>query len=107
MINLPLIFVKKQIFLITSFATICTPRKISRILQLFPDRTNARMTLFHFKKEDISLMIKRLGPAKAHDCGNIPIKMIKICSESLTTPLKIKFKQSLKEDFKKPGKKQL
>ena len=54
--------------------------------------------MFHFKEEDISLMIKRLGPAKAHDCGNISIKMIKICSESLTTSLRIKFKHSLKED---------
>ena len=55
--------------------------------------------MFHFKEEDISLMIKRLGSAaKAHDCGNISIKMIKICSESLTTSLRIKFKHSLKED---------
>ena len=54
--------------------------------------------MFHFKEEDISLMIKRLGPAKAHDCGNISIKMIKICSESLATSLRIKFKHSLKED---------
>ena len=28
------------------------------------------------------IIIKNLDPAKAHGCDNIPIKMIKICSES-------------------------
>ena len=47
--------------------------------------------------EHISLIIKNLDPAKAHGCGNISIKMIKVCSESLTVTLKIIFEQSLKE----------
>ena len=44
-----------------------------------------------------SLIIKKLDRAKTHGCDNISIKMIKICSESLTVPLKIIFEQSLKE----------
>ena len=42
-------------------------------------------------EEEISLIIKNLVPAKAHGCDNILIKMIKICSESLTIPLRIIF----------------
>ena len=64
---------------------------------MFSYRTNARITSFDITDEDISLIIKNLDPAKAHDCDNISIKMIKICSESLTVPLKIIFEQSLKE----------
>ena len=48
-------------------------------------------------EEDISL-IKKLDPGKDHRCENISIKMIKICSDSLTAPLRIIFEQSLKKD---------
>ena len=54
------------------------------------------------------LIIKNLDSSKAHGWDNISIKMIKICGESITVPLKIIFEQSLKE--KKPrnyGKKQI
>ena len=34
-------------------------------------------------------------PNKAHGCDNVSIKMIKICSQSLTLPLKIIFEDSL------------
>ena len=64
---------------------------------MFSYRTNARITSFGFTEEDISLIIKNLDPTKAHGCDNIAIKMIKICSESLTVPLRILFEQSLKE----------
>ena len=80
------------------FASICTPVKNSGLLPLFLYRTSARIILFDITNEDISLIIRNLDPANAHGCGNISIKMIKICSESLTVPLKIIiFEQSLKE----------
>ena len=41
--------------------------------------------------------MKKSDPAKAHGCDYISIKLFKICSESLTVPLKITFEQSLKE----------
>ena len=49
-----------------------------------------------------------MSSAKGHGCDNISIKMIKICRESLTVPLRILFEQSLKKaDFQKFGKKQI
>ena len=38
-----------------------------------------------------------LDPTKAHGCDNLSIKNVKICSMSVTVPLKIKFEQLLKE----------
>ena len=48
-----------------------------------------------------SLIIKKIDRAKTHGCDNISIKMIKICSEFLTVPLKIIFEQSLNEEKSK------
>ena len=45
-----------------------------------------------------SFIMKNLDPVKAHGCDNISIKVIKICSESLTVPLKIIIEQPLKQD---------
>ena len=79
------------------FAQIFTPIKNSSVLPLFSYKVRARTTSFYFTEEDISLIIKKLDPAKPHGCGNISIKMIKICTESLTVLLRIILEQSLKE----------
>ena len=63
----------------------------------FLHSTNARITSFYVTKEDILLLIKNLDSSKAHRWDNISIKMIIICGESITVPLKITFEQSLKE----------
>ena len=42
-------------------------------------------------------MIKSLNSSKSYGYDNISIKMIKICSELVTTPLKVIFKESLKK----------
>ena len=42
------------------------------------------------------LIIKSLNSTKAHGCDNLSIRMIKICNESITIPLKIVFEESLK-----------
>ena len=97
MVNLSLVFVKKQIFFNNFFASIYTPIKNSSVLPLLSYRKNARITSFHFTEEDISLTIKNLDTAISHGCDNISVKMIKICSESLTVPLRIIFEQYLKE----------
>ena len=52
--------------------------------------------MFQFTKEDVSI-VKNLDPAKAHDCDNVSIEMIKICNWSRTFLLRIIFEQSLKE----------
>lgn len=38
-----------------------------------------------------------MDPSKAHGCDKLSVKMIKICRESITVPLKIIFEQSIKE----------
>ena len=47
-------------------------------------------------KKQIFLIIKSLDSGKSHGHDNISIKMIKICSESVTISLKILFEESLK-----------
>ena len=42
-------------------------------------------------------IIKSFHSNKSHGYGNISIKMIKICSESCTIPLKFIFEESLKK----------
>ena len=78
-------------------ASVCTPIKKSRILPLFSHRANVRITLFHFTKEDRSLIMKILDQTKTHGCESTSLKMTKICSQSLTASLRIIFNQSLKE----------
>ena len=55
---------------------------------------------------DISI-IESLDSTKAHRSDNLSIRMIKMCSESITLPLKIIFQESLKKgiNFQKCGKK--
>ena len=70
--------------------------------------------LFHTKQtqewilvteSDISI-IKSLDSTKTHGSDNLSIRMIKMCSESITLPLKIQ--ESLKKgSFQKYGKKQM
>ena len=83
----------------------CTPIQNASILQPFLHRANARITSFHVTKKDILLIRKNLDSSRAHGWDNISIKMIKICGESITVPLKIIFEQSLKEKKWKYGKK--
>ena len=42
------------------------------------------------------LIIKPLDPTNAHRCDNLSVRIIKICNESITIPLRIIFKESLK-----------
>ena len=73
--------------------------------------------LFHTKQtqewilvteSDILSIIKSLDSTKAHGSDNLSIRMKKMCTESITLPLKIIFPESLKKrDFQKYGKKQM
>ena len=60
-------------------------------------KTNTRINSFRFTNKDILSIIKSLDSRKSHGCDNISIEMIKICSESVTIPLKIIFEESLKK----------
>ena len=60
-------------------------------------KTNTRINSFYVTNKDILSIIKSLSSRKSHGCDNTSIKMIKICSELVTIPLKIVFEESLKK----------
>ena len=90
-------FCKKANIFNNFFASICAPIDNTSCLPSFSYRTWSRIKSFHVTENDILAIIKTLDPNKAHDCDNIFIKMIKICSQSLTLPLKIIFEHSIKK----------
>ena len=73
------------------FASICTPIKNASVLPSFSYKTNRRMDSFKVTESDILSIIKSLDSTKAHGCDNLSVRMIKMCSESITLPLKIIF----------------
>ena len=79
------------------FASICTPIDNASCLPSFSYRTGGRINSFHVTENDILAIIKSLDPNKAHGCDNISIKMIKMCSQSCISPLKMIFEQSLQK----------
>ena len=54
------------------------------------------MNSFKVTESDILSIIKSLDSTKAHGYDNLSIRMIKMCSESITLSLKIIFQESLK-----------
>ena len=90
-------FCKKANILNNFFASICTAIDNTSCLPYFLYRTGSRIKSFYVTENDILAITKTLDPNKAHGCDNISIKMIKICSQSLTLPLKIIFEHSLKK----------
>ena len=79
------------------FASICTLIKNNGTLPPFTYKTNTRINCFHVANKDVLLIINSLGSSKAHGYDNISIKMIKLCNDSITIPLKIIFEESLKK----------
>ena len=59
-------------------------------------KTNTRIHCFCVTNKDILSIINSLNSSKAHGYDNISIKIMKICNESVTIPLKIIFEESLK-----------
>ena len=66
------------------FASICTPIDNTSCLTSFSYRTRSRIKPFHVTENDILAIIKTLDPNKTHGWNKISIKMIKICSQSVT-----------------------
>ena len=90
-------FYKKANIFNNLFASMCTPIKNASILPAFSYRTEQRINSFRVSEGDILAIMKTLDPAKAHGLDDISIKMIKICNDSITKPLKLIFEQSLKQ----------
>ena len=89
-------FNKKANLFNNFFASVCTPIKHASTLPSFSYRTNSRINSFHSTENDILLILKSLDSTKAHGCDILSVRMIKICNESITIPLKIIFDESLK-----------
>ena len=101
-------FNKKADLFNNFFASICTPIKNASSLPYFSYRTNSRINSFHATEKDILLIIKSLDLARTHGCDILSVRMIEICNESITIPLKIIFKESLKMVYlQKYGKYQM
>ena len=79
------------------FAFICTLIRNNSTLPPFTCKTNTRINCFHVANKDVLLIINSLDSSKAHGYDNISIKMIKLCKDSITIPLKIIFEESLKK----------
>ena len=73
------------------FASICTP------ITPLSHKTNTRIDSFKVTESNILSIIKSSDSTKAHRCDNLSIRMIKMCSELITLPLKIIFQESLKK----------
>ena len=79
--------------------SICTPLKNNSVLPPLLYKTNIRIYSFYVTNKDILSIIKSLGSSNSHGYDNISIKMINICSDSVTIPLKILFEESLKKEY--------
>ena len=90
-------FCEKENLFNNFFASICIPIKTDSRLTPFIYKTNIRNHCFCVTNSDILSIINSLNSSKAHGYDNISIKMIKICKESVTIPLKIIFEEPLEK----------
>ena len=81
------------------FVSICTPIKNNSVLPPFLYKTNTRINSFCVTNKDVLSIIKSLDSSKSYGYDNISIKMIKLCSESVTISLKVIFEESLKKEY--------
>ena len=74
------------------FVSVCTPIKSENTFPFSSYRIYSRIRSFKISKKDILLILKSLDPSTAHGCDNLSIKMIQICNEVITIPLKIRWR---------------
>ena len=78
------------------FASQCTPLENTSKLPPLLMKTNNRLNTIFFKDSDITSIIKSLKATKTHGADNISIRMIQLCGDSITLPLTLIFKFSLR-----------
>ena len=71
--------------------------KNTSLLPTFLYKTNTRVSYFRVSNKDILSVIYSLDSSKSHGYDNVSVRMTKICSESVTIPLKIISEESLKK----------
>ena len=79
------------------FASQCTSIKSGSKLPNFSYKTEKILTSFDIKDDDILQIIKNLNVDKAHGWGQLSIRKIKTCGDSITFPLKLIFKSMINE----------
>ena len=80
----------------TFFADQCTPINNSSTLPPFEYKINSNIENISFSEHEIVSIIRSLNSSKAHGWDGISIRMIKMCDESISPPLKIIFDTALK-----------
>ena len=94
-------YCKKASIFNNFLASLYTSIKKNSVLPPLLYKTNMRISYFHVTNKDILSIIKSLAldSHESHGYDNVSVKMIKICSESVTIPSKIMFQESLKEEI--------
>ena len=80
----------------TFFADQCTPINNSSTLPSFEYKVNSKIEDVSFSELGILSIIRSLNSNKAHGWDGISIRMIKICDETISLPLKIIFDTAFK-----------
>ena len=78
------------------FANQCSILNNSSVIPEIIYKTNKRAKDITFLYSDLSEIIKKLNPNKAHGHANISIKMIQICGDSIIPPLLLIFNSAIK-----------
>ena len=80
------------------FAGQCTPlANNSQMSTRFTTHTDSVLRSIDFSVEQVSNIIKKLDPNKAHGHGKINIRMLKLCGNSINRPLTTIFKNCFNE----------
>ena len=78
------------------FTSQCIPLENTSKLPPLLMKTDKRLNTISFKDSVITSIIKSLKLTKAHGADNISIRMIQFCGDSITLPLTLLFKFSLR-----------
>ena len=73
------------------FTSQCTPFVNDSVLPELNYRTNSRISTFEISRKEIEDIIIGLNSKKAHGPDLISVKMVKLCGQHLSLPLKIIF----------------
>ena len=68
--------------------------------------TVTRLSDINIDAGTIIKLIRSLNPNKAHSCDGISIRMLKLCTTSISKPLHILFNNSVMNVFQMNGKRQ-
>ena len=87
---------KKVTLFNTFFADQCTLINNTSTLPPFEYKVNSSIDNITFTEHEVLSIIRSLNSNKAHRWDDISIRMVKMCDESIASPLKIIFDTALK-----------